>query len=117
MSNELFEPGARVKLPDGLNPPYGVFVNGIAQVAGEDYRQDGRFLLFRATLVREEHLGFWRWFGLFLGVANTYRANDGVDVTCRVKNRPVSFSALPIETIGEPEEGKRMSGAISFDPR
>ena len=116
MEFSSFEPGARVRLPEGLNPPFGVFVNGITQAQGKDFRIEGRYLLFRATLVREGKLGFWRWFGLFLGVANTYRANDGVDVTCRLKGRPASFTALPIETLGEPEVGKRMRGAISFDP-
>jgi hypothetical protein len=116
VTDTFFEPGARVKLPDGLHPPYGVFVNGVRQIAGKDYRQEGRYLLFRETLVREGRLGFWRWFGLFLGVANTYRANDGVDVTCRIKDRPAAFTALPIETLGDPEPGKRMRGAISFDP-
>src|SRR4051812_29350943 len=116
MSEPKFEAGARVKLPEGLNPPYGVFVNGIEQVAGRDYRQEGRYLLFREILVREKRLGGLRWFGLFLGIFNTYRTNDGVDVTCRSNGRPLVFTALPIETLGEPEKGKRMRGAISFDP-
>jgi hypothetical protein len=116
MDPPTFEPGARVRLPEGLKPPFGVFVNGITQEPGKDFLLEGRYLMFRATLVREKKLGFWRWFGLFLGVANTYRANDGVDITCRIKGRPAVFTALPIETLGDPEPGKRMRGAISFDP-
>jgi hypothetical protein len=111
-----FEPGARVRLPDGLKPPFQVFVNGIEQSRGKDYVVNGPFLLFRATLVREDRLGFWRWFSMFLGVGNTYRANDGVDVAFRANGRPQIFTALPIETLGDPRADFGQHGAISFDP-
>jgi hypothetical protein len=57
-----FEPGARVELPEGLKPPFKVFVNGIEQERGKDFVVNGRYLMFRAVLVREAKLGFWRWF-------------------------------------------------------
>lgn len=111
-----FDPGARVELPKGLKPPFGVYVNGIEQAQGKDYVIRGRHLLFREVLVREGRLGFWRWTSMFLGIGSTYRANDGVDVVCRVDGRPVAFTALPIETLGEPRTDFGQSGPISFDP-
>ena len=38
---------------------------------------------------------------MFFGIANTYRENDGVDITTRVDGRPVVVAALDIETLGE----------------
>ena len=67
-------------LPDSVLGPFEVFVNGVPQQAGRDYRQQGRTLYFDRELAREGQLGFWRWLSLFLGVAGTYRKNDTVDV-------------------------------------
>lgn len=111
-----FEPGARVDLPEGLTPPFQVFVNGIEQKRGTDYVVKGNQLLFRAVLVRESRLGFWRWFSMFLGIGNTYRANDGVDVAFRANGRPQILTALPIETLGDPRSDYGQHGAVSFDP-
>ncbi|MFT4048408.1 MAG: hypothetical protein QM648_01060 [Solirubrobacterales bacterium] len=111
-----FEPGARVQLPDGLIPPFQVFVNGIEQTRGTDYVVNGNHLFFRAVLVREERLGFWRWFSMFLGIGNTYRANDGVDIAFRANGRPQIVTALPIETLGDPRDDFGQRGPISFDP-
>ena len=111
-----FEPGARVELPDGLKPPFQVFVNGIEQQRGADFVINGNGLYFRATLVREGKLGFWRWFSMFLGIGNTYRANDGVDIAFRANGRPQIFTALPIETLGDPRSDFGQHGPTSFDP-
>lgn len=114
---DVFVPaGARVRIPDGLYPPFTVFVNGIEQTEGEDFRIDGRFLMFRETLVREGRLGFWRWFWMLLGVANTYRHNDGVDISARIEGKPYVFTALPIETLKEYDFSGGRRGAVSFDP-
>jgi hypothetical protein len=72
---------SRVKLPDGANPPLRVFVNGVPQVEGKDYRLAGRELVFDDRLLKKEgKLGFWRWTSIFLGLVGTYRQNDSVDV-------------------------------------
>ena len=112
----VFKPGARVRMPDGLKQPFTVFVNGIEQTYGLDYRIEGRYLMFREALVREERLGFWRWLAMFIGIANTYRANDGVDIVTRAQGRPVVLAALPIETLGERRTDKGQHGARSFEP-
>ena len=111
-----FEPGSRVKLPEGLKPPFQVYVNGIEQERGRDYVVNGPFLVFKAVLVREGKLGFWRWFSMFLGIGNTYRANDGVDVAFRANGRPQILTALPIETLGDPRSDHGQHGSTSFDP-
>jgi hypothetical protein len=71
---------SRVDLPDSVLGPFEVYVNGVPQQRGRDYRQEGRALYFDRELAREGRLGFWRWLSLFLGVAGTYRRNDTVDV-------------------------------------
>lgn len=111
-----FEPGARVLLPEGLKPPFQVFVNGIEQERGRDYVVNGNVLWFRAVLVREGKLGFWRWLSMFIGLGNTYRANDGVDVAYRANGKPQILTALQVETLGDPRTDYGQRGAVSFDP-
>jgi len=69
-----------VELPPEVGEPFEVFLNGVPQQAGRDFRVEGRQLVFERTLAREGRLGFWRWLSLFLGIAGTYRQNDSVDV-------------------------------------
>ena len=71
---------SRVKLPPGAQPPLRVFVNGVPQEEGRDYRLVGRELHFDRLLKKEGRLGFWRWTSMFLGLVGTYRQNDSVDV-------------------------------------
>lgn len=71
---------SRVRLPDGAEPPVRVFVNGVPQESGADYRLEGRDLVFDRLLKKEGRLGFWRWTSMFLGLVGTYKQNDSVDV-------------------------------------
>ncbi|MFY9264593.1 MAG: hypothetical protein WAO61_04105 [Solirubrobacterales bacterium] len=116
MNVERFEPHSRVRLPEGVQPPYGVYVNGIEQADGVDYRVEGRYLLFRAGLKREAPLGFWRWLTMFIGIMGTYRRNDGVDVTFRRDDKMLIKTALPIETLVESADEGPLAGPVSFDP-
>ena len=85
-----------VRLPAGVRAPYQVFVNGVAQQQGTDFRVDGSTLVFpRRRLAREGRLGFWRWASLFLGIAGTYRQNDTVDVVYEHAGRRLVASGLP----------------------
>jgi hypothetical protein len=70
----------RVELPDDVQPPFSVFVNGVPQQDGADYEQIGRSLYFTSALKQEGRLGFWRWASIFLGIAGTYRPDDWVDI-------------------------------------
>ena len=74
------ESRSRVDLPSHVRPPYEVFLNGVPQVEGADYRVVGSTLLFPRVLAREGKLGFWRWLSMLLGVAGTYRKHEAVTV-------------------------------------
>jgi hypothetical protein len=93
--------GTRVLLPAGVERPTEVYVNGVAQRPGADYRVENGAIRFSRELQQEGRLGFWRWASIVFGVAGTYRRNDVVDVIYESAGggRTVA-SALPVE----PEE-------------
>jgi hypothetical protein len=93
---------SRVELPPRVAPPFEVFVNGVAQREGKDYRVEGGTLLFDRSLAREGRLGFWRWLSIFLGIAGTYRQNDTVDVVHDLGGRRTVASGLSISAEPEP---------------
>ncbi|MBV8079389.1 MAG: hypothetical protein JO186_03310 [Actinobacteria bacterium] len=82
-------------MPQHVQPPFEVFVNGVAQVEGRDYDHVGSTLVFERPLAKEGQLGFWRWASLFLGVAGTYRKNDSVDIVYTVNGRRAVSSLQP----------------------
>jgi hypothetical protein len=86
----------RVQLPSGVGESFEVFVNGVLQQPGRDFRREGDELVFDRLLAREGRLGFWRWLSLFLGVAGTYRQNDSVDVVYEAGGRRIVATALPL---------------------
>jgi len=90
----------RVELPAGLGEQFEVYINGIRQQPGKDFRREGDELVFERNLSREGRLGFWRWLSLFLGVAGTYRQNDSVDVVYEVDGRRTVATKLPMRAEG-----------------
>jgi hypothetical protein len=86
----------RVPLPPGVRDPFTVYVNGVRQELGRDYRVSEGRLIFSREIVKEERLGFWRWFLGAWGIG-TYRRNDQVDVAWNVDGRPRVAHALDIE--------------------
>jgi hypothetical protein len=86
----------RAQLPVGVEGNFEVFVNGVVQQPGRDFRREGDELVFDRQLAREGRLGFWRWLSLFLGVAGTYRQNDSVDVVYERDGRRVVATSLPL---------------------
>ncbi|HSB39576.1 MAG TPA: hypothetical protein VLD13_10850 [Gaiellaceae bacterium] len=90
----------RVQLPGGVGESFEVFVNGVRQEPGRDYRREADELVFERPLAREGRLGFWRWLSIFLGVAGTYRQNDSVDVVYEAGGRRVVATALPLRLEG-----------------
>ena len=86
----------RVQLPAAVGERFDVYINGVAQQPGRDFRREGSDLVFDRPLAREGRLGFWRWLSLFLGVAGTYRHNDSVDVIYEVDGRRVVAAGLPL---------------------
>ncbi|HEY8844558.1 MAG TPA: hypothetical protein VIM23_11725 [Gaiellaceae bacterium] len=87
-----------MQLPAGVGERLEVFVNGVAQQPGRDFRRVGGELVFNRRLAREGQLGFWRWLSIFLGVAGTYRQNDSVDVVYEQAGRRVVAAGLPLAT-------------------
>jgi hypothetical protein len=85
----------RVTLPAGIRPPFEVYVNGVRQELGPDFRISGGELVFERELVHQKLSG-WAWFVGFWGIG-TYKRNDEVDVTYEVQGRPMVAHALEIK--------------------
>jgi hypothetical protein len=68
-----------VPLPRGAEPPYEVWVNGVAQREGSDYEVREGGLVFPRPL-EKERIGMGRWLAIFLGLFGSYGKNDSVDV-------------------------------------
>jgi hypothetical protein len=88
--------GTRVALPDAVQRPFEVYVNGVVQREGDDFRVDEESLVFSRELHQEGKLGFWRWASITFGVAGTYRRNDVVDVTYARNGQRAVASNLPV---------------------
>ena len=88
----------RAYLPADVSEQFEVYVNGVLQQPGKDYRRQGNALVFDRQLAREGRLGFWRWLSLFLGVAGTYRKNDSVDVVYQRDGKRVVATGLTLES-------------------
>jgi hypothetical protein len=74
--------GRRVRLPAGAEPPITVFINGIAQDEGRDYRREGSGIVFSRPILKER-VGGLRWLAMFLGLFGTYRTHETVDIEYR----------------------------------
>ena len=85
-----------MQLPQGIGERFDVFLNGVPQQPGRDFRREGDELVFDRKLAKEGRLGFWRWTSLFLGVAGTYRQNDSVDIVYDAGGRRAVRTGLPL---------------------
>jgi len=85
---------SRVELPTDVPEEFEVFVNGVRQEPGRDYRVQGRTLVFHRRLHHEGKLGAGRWASIFLGVAGTYRKHDAIDVVYKREGRKVVATDL-----------------------
>jgi len=85
---------SRVELPADVPEQFEVYVNGVRQEAGKDYRVQGRTLVFDRPLAQEGKLGTVRWTSMLLGVAGTYRKHDSVDVVYQRDGRRAVASGL-----------------------
>ena len=61
-----------------MRSPFDVYVNGVPQESGRDYRVEGGALVFEREL-RKDRISGWRWLLGAWGVG-TYRQDDSVDV-------------------------------------
>ena len=88
----------RVTLPTGVEAGFEVFVNGVPQRLGEDYRVERDELVFERPLAREGRLGFWRWLSMLLGIAGTYRKHDSIDLVYTAGDRRVVAALTPADS-------------------
>jgi hypothetical protein len=84
----------RVKLPAGVRSPFEVYINGVRQELGVDYRISEGDLLFERELVLQK-LGLWAWFLGFWGIG-TYKRNDEIDIRYEVNGQPRVARALEV---------------------
>jgi hypothetical protein len=84
----------RVKLPPGVRPPFEVYINGVKQELGADYRIESGELLFSRELKRSK-IGAGRWFLGIWGIG-TYKQNDEIDVRYEIDGRPQLAHALDV---------------------
>lgn len=89
--------GRRVKLPAGAEAPYTVFVNGIEQREGADYRVAAGEIVFTRDIVKEE-VGKGRWLAMYLGLFGTYRKNETIDLQFQRNGKTELLSDLPVST-------------------
>jgi hypothetical protein len=97
-SSGMSQGESRVELPDDVGEEFEVFVNGVRQQPGQDYRVQGRTLVFTRSLAQEGRLGALRWTSMFLGVAGTYRKHDTVDVVYERDGRRAVATGLRPES-------------------
>jgi hypothetical protein len=84
-----------VKIPSYVRAPFEVYVSGVPQREGVDYRVEGDTLVFDREL-RKDKISGWRWFLGAWGVG-TYRQDDSVDLRYEVDGRPMVAEGLDIE--------------------
>jgi hypothetical protein len=94
--------GERVRLPAGAEPPYAVFINGVEQSEGADYRIEGGEIVFSRPIVKEK-VGAGRWLAMYLGLFGTYRKNENVDVQFTRNGKVELRSELPVIPYAEGE--------------
>ena len=81
-------------LPPEVRSPFEVYVNGVRQELGTDYRVSEGDLLFKRELISQK-LGLRAWLIGFWGIG-TYKRNDEVDVRYELEGRPTVAHALEI---------------------
>ncbi|HTU85269.1 MAG TPA: hypothetical protein VMF57_06815 [Solirubrobacteraceae bacterium] len=69
-----------------MRSPFEVYVNGVRQELGSDYRVSEGDLLFGRELIHQR-LGARAWFLGFWGIG-TYKRNDEIDVRYEVAGQP-----------------------------
>jgi hypothetical protein len=99
--------GTVVRLPADAEPPFTVFINGVEQREGGDYRIRGREIVFNRSILKEK-VGAGRWLAMFLGLFGTYRKHETVDVqyTRAGKAQLISDAAVHEDRPPDPHSGR-----------
>jgi hypothetical protein len=88
--------GRRALIPRGAEPPFKVYINGVEQTDGADYRIRGREIVFSRPILREEELSGIRWLAMLVGVVGTYRKHETVDIEYRLRGQTKLASDVEI---------------------
>ncbi|HMC07510.1 MAG TPA: hypothetical protein VKG89_08975, partial [Solirubrobacterales bacterium] len=64
---EGVEVGRRARLPRGAEPPIRIYVNGVEQRQGADYKLSGGEIVFARPIVKEGKVSGFRWLAMLLG--------------------------------------------------
>ena len=79
--------GRRARLPRGAQEPIRVFINGVPQSAGEDYRVESGEVVFAKPIVKEGKLSGLRWLSMYIGLFGSYRKHETIDIEYRLDGR------------------------------
>jgi hypothetical protein len=88
--------GRRVTLPVGAEAPYAVFINGVEQREGDDYRVSAGEIVFSRQIVKEK-VGTGRWLAMYLGLFGTYRKDETIDLQFQRAGKTELVSDLPVQ--------------------
>ena len=90
--------GRRVRVPQGATEPIRVYINGLEQQRGTDYKLHGNEVVFSDPILKEDlkSLGLLRKITLGLGVVGSYQRNEVVDIEYTIGSRTHLASDLPI---------------------
>ena len=88
--------GRRALIPRGAERPFKVYINGVEQADGTDYRIRGREIVFSRSILKEEKLSGIRWLSMLVGVVGTYRKNETVDIEYRLRGQTKLASDVEI---------------------
>ena len=94
---EGVEVGNRVRLPRGAQPPIRVYINGVRQAEGTDYRIERGAILFREPIVKEGRVGGLRGLAMYIGLFGSYRRHETIDVEYTLDGKVHLASDLPVE--------------------
>ena len=81
-------------LPAVVEEPFEVFLNGVAQQPGVDYRHAQGALIFPRALQPEPKMSRLRWAVGILGIAGTYTKHDSLDVIYRHNGKRLVATGL-----------------------
>jgi hypothetical protein len=88
--------GRRVKLPSGAEAPFVVYINGIEQSEGSDYRVAAGEIVFTRQIIKEK-VGTGRWLAMYLGLFGTYRKDETIDLQFQRGDKTELISDLAVE--------------------
>ena len=90
---EATAPESIIDLPAAIEGEFDVYINGILQQPGTDYRIEGRTLIFPRPLEPEIKMSKTQWVKVTVGIGS-YRKHDSVDITYHRAGRNLVATGL-----------------------